>query len=137
MGYRVVDTTADTGIEAWGESLKELFEETARGLLYLMADLSKVDPVEEVEAEVEGVDYEDTLVTMLNEIIYLHETRKMLFSDIEILDLSPGRVRFRLRGEKIDLRKHELNTEVKAATYHNIRIAKEGDTYRVRVVFDL
>ncbi len=137
MGYRVVDTTADIGVEAWGKDLKELFEETARGLLSLMADTEKVRVKEQIEWETEGIDAEDTLISMLNDIIYLHETKRMVFKDVQVKEIDEKRVRFALKGERIDPERHTLNTEVKAATYHNIRIERKEDGFKTRVIFDL
>ena len=137
MGFRIVDTTADVGIEAWSEDLKGLFENAARGLFALIADVDKVDPVEEINYRSEGIDLEDTLISMLNDLIYLSDAKGILFKDIEIKNLSDKCVEFVAKGERYNPEKHGSMTEIKAATYHNIKIAKDGNLYRVRVVFDV
>ncbi len=137
MGFRSKDTTADIGLEVWASSLEELFEEAARGLFSLMYDTSKVGEKEEIVWETEGSDTEDLLVSMLNDIIYLHEVKKMLFRNIKVEKLSAHKVAFTLKGEKYSPSKHEILTEIKAATYHNIEIKKENGLYRTYIVFDV
>ncbi len=136
MGYRIVDTTADVGVEAWGKSLKELFEEAARGLISCICPEDRVEPKKSVDFSSSGADPEDTLISMLNDIIYLHETRKMVFCDVKVKDISPQRVDFTLKGEAIDPKRHDI-LGVKAATYHNVRIERKNGLYRVRVILDV
>ncbi|BAT72099.1 conserved hypothetical protein [Thermosulfidibacter takaii ABI70S6] len=138
MGYRVIDTTADVGIEVWAESLEELFAEAARGLFSLLYETEKVDIKDKLHWESEGLDTEATLINMLNDIIFLHDTRKMVFKDIQIESVSPNKVKFTLLGEKFDPSKHEILGEIKAATLHNIAISKGKDgLYRCKIVFDV
>jgi SHS2 domain-containing protein len=40
-------------------------------------------------------------------------------------------------GEKLDAKKHDMRGEVKAVTYHKMEIRKEGEYYRVQVIFDV
>ncbi|MCX6820862.1 MAG: archease, partial [Candidatus Aenigmarchaeota archaeon] len=40
-------------------------------------------------------------------------------------------------GEKTDPKKHEMRGEVKAVTYHKMEIGKDGEYYRVQVIFDV
>ena len=137
MGFKIADTTADTGILVWAKDLKELFEEAARGLFHLMYDPNKVEAQEEIDYESEGIDPESTLISMLNDIIFLHEAKKMVFKDIKVSYLNQQRVRFTLYGEKIDPQKHEILSEIKAATMHNIAIEKDNGVYRCRIIFDV
>ncbi len=102
-----------------------------------MYDTSKVGEKEEIVWETEGSDTEDLLVSMLNDIIYLHEVKKMLFRNIKVEKLSAHKVAFTLKGEKYSPSKHEILTEIKAATYHNIEIKKENGLYRTYIVFDV
>jgi SHS2 domain-containing protein len=41
------------------------------------------------------------------------------------------------RGEKIDSKKHETRTAVKAATYHKLEVNKENNYWKAKVIVDI
>ena len=47
------------------------------------------------------------------------------------------RLKCRLKGEKIDLGRHELLLDIKAATYHNLKIERVNDKFMAEIVFDI
>ena len=65
----------------------------------------------------------------------------MFFSDFKVKKIEEKGNKFYLEGEalgeKIDLNRHELKTEVKAATYHGLKVEKTDDECRVRCVVDV
>jgi SHS2 domain-containing protein len=73
----------------------------------------------------------------LNELLYLFEVEHMIFKRFEITLLSPTQLTARCHGEKLDLGRHSLKREVKAATYHMLSINGEHTTYTARVIFDI
>jgi SHS2 domain-containing protein len=40
-------------------------------------------------------------------------------------------------GEPFDPRRHRLITEIKAVTYHQLKVERAGATWRARIVFDI
>jgi SHS2 domain-containing protein len=74
---------------------------------------------------------------MLSEILYIHEVGKMVFADVDI-ELTDGlKLRGRLRGEKTDTSRHELLLDIKAATYHNLKIERVNDRFMAEIIFDI
>ena len=133
--FDFLDHGADIGIVAYGEDLKEVFTNAAHALFSLIADGEvREELCHEVEAQAE--DNESLLVVWLNELIYLFDTRNMLFSRFEISELSGTRLKATGYGEEVDPSRHELKTGVKAATYHMLELKRE-DGYRVQVIFDV
>jgi len=131
--YEEIEHTADVGIRAYGRSLRELFANAAEGMFSLIADLSKVRPMGEMEVRVTGNDLQELLVNFLSELIALHETEGVLLCDFDVR-VRGTTVRARVRGERIDKRRHELKLAIKAVTYHRLRIdPKEGIA---EVIFD-
>lgn len=137
MSFEVLDHTADVGVRVYGENLAELLKNAALALLSLITERESVRPDEEVVFEVEAETGEELLIKMLSEILYLHEVRKMVFADVDI-ELTNGRkLRGRLRGEKTDVSRHELQLDIKAATYHNLKIERVNDRFMAEIIFDI
>ncbi len=134
MRYEELDHTADVGIRAYGATLEELFGNAAAGMFSIIADPEKVKPVGEVEVRVEGEDLEELMVNWLQELLYLHETQRLLLCAFDVA-LEGLTLRASARGERIDKHRHELRTVVKAVTYHNIKVDPEKGV--AEVIFDI
>ena len=137
MSFEVFEHTADIGIRVFGDSFLDLLTNSALGLMSLIAETESVMPVEEVEFEAEAETGEELLIKMLSEILYLHQVRKLVFSGAELELLNGDGVRGRLRGEKYDPGRHELLLDIKAATYHNLKIQRVNDRFMAEIVFDI
>ena len=136
-GYRILDHTADVGIEARGRDLARLFTNAARGMLSLMADTASVRPERRVEITVEEEGLEDLLVAWLGEILFVSETRLLVFHDVRVTEADETSVRGELSGEHIDSTRHDLGSEIKAVTYHDCRVVHDGDGWTATVLFDI
>lgn len=137
MSFEVLEHTSDVGVRVYGVSFAELLKNAALALMSLIADRESVRPDEEVAFEAEAETGEELLIKMLSEILYLHEVRKMVFADAD-LELTDGyKLRGRLRGEKTDVSRHELLQDIKAATYHNLKIERVNDRFMAEIIFDI
>ena len=74
---------------------------------------------------------------MLGEILYVNRVRDLLFHDLEIEMTGKYGVKAKLSGEKFDPARHELELDIKAATYHNLKIQRVNDRFIAEVVFDI
>lgn len=117
------------GIRASGEDIEEAFEEAAKGMFSIITNVSKVEEGKEYEIEIKEDSMESLLVNFLSELIYLHEVNNLLFSDFEIEIKEEGKSKKLVAtafGEKIDLEKHEMDTAVKAVSYHDLSVDPDG-----------
>lgn len=132
--FEEVDHTADVGIRAYGSTLDELFANAAAGMFSLITDLDSVKPVGEFAVKVSAADLKSLLFDFLSDLLFLHETQKLVFSEFEasVRDLS---VDARVRGERIDRDRHPLHLHVKAVTYHAMEI--DPQTGAAQVIFDI
>lgn len=135
--FEVIAHTADIGIIAYGADMKQAFANAARGLFSLITDLRMVKEKEHRIIEVNAPDREALLVNWLNELIYLFEAKRMLFNRFEINSLTDTELTATGYGEKLKLNRHHLKREVKAATYHMLKISEEAGSWEVRVIFDI
>ncbi len=134
--FKYFNHTADIGLEAYGGETKEVFENAARGLFNLIVEPGEVELKEEVEVRVEAGDIEALLVEWLNELLYLFETKKMVFKDFQIEEISETALKAKAKGEKVKSN-HEIKTQIKACTYHLLKVEKKNKTWHAKVIFDV
>lgn len=135
-GFEYMDHTADVGIVATGEDLKEAFAQAARGLFDFMADMSVVRETEACDVSVTAPDRDALLVAWLNELLFLCEVEHRYFSRFEIYEMEETGLKARCYGEGFDPARHRLKSGVKSATYHMLRV-EDGSPARVQVVLDV
>jgi SHS2 domain-containing protein len=135
--FEIIDHTADIGIVAYGADIKQVFANAALGLFSLMADLDDLKEDVERELKLSAEDAEVLLVEWLNELIYIFDVEHIIFKRFEISELTSNQITAKCFGEKINPRQHKLKREIKAATYHMLRISKEDGGYKVQVIFDI
>lgn len=121
--FETIDHTADVGFRAYGQTLKEVFENAARGMFSLIVDPEKVSSRREFAVDVEAEDRETLLVEWLNELIYLFEVEHVVLNKFEICDWDEEHhLRAKTWGEPIDEKKHEIETVIKACSYHMLKV---------------
>jgi SHS2 domain-containing protein len=139
--YEAVDHTADLAYLARGRTLEELFENAAAGMFAFLVDPRTVVPRQEQRFEIEGLDREECLINWLQELLYWEEVRRMLYREFRVERAGPPQVHAVCRGEPFDPERHQLHTDIKAATYHGLEFVTEpsasGDLLRVRIVLDI
>jgi SHS2 domain-containing protein len=135
--FEFIDHTADIGITAYGADMKQVFANAARGLFSIITNLDNVASTKKLDIQVTAPDREALLLQWLNELIYLFEVKETLFNRFDITTITDTEIKAIGYGEKINLTKHEFKTQVKAATYHMLKIEQNEDGYRAQVIFDV
>ena len=134
--FEIVDHTADVGIIAYGNNIKQAFANAAKGLFSLIAELDDIEENLHRDIEITATDKEGLLVEWLNELIYLFDTEYIIFKRFDITELNDTQLKARSYGEKADCSRHKLKTAIKAATYHMLKVNK-CNGYQVQVLFDI
>ncbi len=116
---------ADVGIRGYGPTLSDAFAQAAKALVAVVCDPDTVSADTAVEVACAVSDRELLLVDWLNAVIFEMATRKMLFAEFDV-SVEDGDLRARLRGEAVDVRRHQPAVEVKGATYTQLRVVKSG-----------
>jgi SHS2 domain-containing protein len=143
MAYEFLDHTADVAVKLSSEGMEGLFDEGMHAFRDILLDSEVSEPirdVEEVTIDLEAEDGESLLVGYLNELLFLFETRRFVpgWSRFQILKTeNPGRLLAIVRGETFDPERHVLKAEIKAATFHDLKILSTKDGLEASVVFDL
>lgn len=136
MTWETIDHTGDLAIVVRAKTPELLFEEAARAMFELMADLSDAKPSEEEEIGLVGDGLDSLLRDWLAELLYKFSAESRIYADFSV-SLEPGRLRARARGERYDAARHPLRTELKAVTYHQLQVVQENDGWKAQVIFDV
>ena len=129
--------TADRGIEVTAPTLRVLFGRAAWGLFAMVADPATVRVERWTAVRVRAHDRASLLVRWLSELNFLHQTRHELYAAFDVSRVGGGRVAARVGGEAVAPRRHRLRAEVKAVTFHCLRVERRGGVWTARVLFDL
>ena len=132
--YEQIAHTADVGIAAFGKSMDELFENAAAGMFSLITDLRRVRTIGQYEVRMKADTPEDLMVAWLSELLFLHETQRLLFKSFEV-KVKRNSLTAKIGGEVIDRGRHHLHMVVKAVTYHMIEVDPNKGV--ARMIFDI
>ncbi|MDD5194220.1 MAG: archease [Candidatus Omnitrophica bacterium] len=139
MKYEFINHTADVAVRVYGKTLQELFVNAAEAFFSLVADIR---PFKEKEHNVtlEGETIEDLLVNWLNELISLFFSDNFFPALCNVSISQSGKenkLSAILLGKNFTPTKENIKTEIKAATYHNLKIEKEAQGYKAEIIFDV
>ena len=81
-GYRVIDHTADMGLEVYGRNRDELFRQGTAGLIDLLVNRNELTADAARLVHVEGVDPTDLWINYLREILYLFNGEGFLVREV-------------------------------------------------------
>ena len=135
--YTLLDHTADLGINIRGADLEDLFEGAGRALMRLMIKGETPGRSAPMTISLSGEDLEDLMVRWLGELLYLFEGENIVTTSINVKSVSKSKLEATLGIVNYDPQIHEILSEIKAVTYHQIQVAKKGDQWEARVIFDV
>src|SRR4051794_17194470 len=129
--------TADLGLRVRAADLDDLFAEAARALFSaVVEDLGTVVASQRLELRIAGADKEFLLFDWLKTLLYHFDAEHLLFSRFEVR-LADGGLTGKAWGEPLDRARHELSHEVKAITYHGLRVGQTADGWEAEVIVDI
>jgi SHS2 domain-containing protein len=141
MPWELLDHQADVGLQATGPTLAIALADGVRGMLGLMVDPTTVQPRHTFAVDASGSDPGSLYVDLLNAVLAAKDIHNVFFHDIEIDTLEEHddgwHVSCRLYGEPIDLERHAVDSDVKAATYGGLRVQQDDQGWLLRCVLDL
>ena len=143
--YRYIEHLSDIGLEFYGNTIEELFENAGVGMFSIICDLETIRPLEKKRVTIsrKDTDFEDLLVLWLEKLLYWHEIDSILFSQFRVAGICKENSNIELSaevsGEKMDLGRHIMRTAIKAPTYHMLEIKKDGKhcNWKGRIIFDV
>jgi len=142
LGVRIIDHTADIGIEVWAGSLEALFSEAGVGMFDQICpaiqDPEAATPTETRDIEARGTDLDDLLVRFLSDLHFIFDTEGILFRSFEFEELDAEKAFLRAKASGLSLtEEHQPEIDIKAITYHNLGIEKTHSEWRTAIIFDI
>ncbi|MCK4463131.1 MAG: archease [Candidatus Omnitrophica bacterium] len=135
--YEEIPHTADVAIRAYGKDLRELFSNAAFGMFDIIADLSGLKKTVSIDVNLEAPSCEELLISWLDELLYSFYTKGIIFFEFDIVDIGDTRISAHAHGRHVGENRNRLKTEIKAATYHDLKIEEKQDGCSVEIVFDV
>ncbi len=135
--FEIIDHAADVGIIAYGADVEELFSNAALALFSLITEPESVEEKLHLNLEVSSEDTDSLLIEWLNELIYFFDAKHMLFNRFDIGNVTHNELKATCYGEGFDPMKHKIKIGVKAATYHMLKLDKNGDGYKAQIILDI
>jgi len=137
MTYKLIDHTADFGIEVYGPDHQTVFTNAAEAMFDLVLDSGQVTGSESEYIEVSGTDWPDLLVNWLRELLYLFNGERKVIKSVEIKSISENRIAASIFFDYYSPEHHFIKNEIKAVTYHQAEIKKTDDGLIARIIFDV
>jgi SHS2 domain-containing protein len=135
--HEVFEHTADLGLRIRAADLNTLFAEAAECLFgAIVEDLKTIAPKQQREVRLDNADKEYLLFDWLNELLFRFDTEHVVFGRFEVR-INETHLQGVAWGEPLDRTRHQLNHEVKAITYHGLRVEREGDGWLAEVIVDI
>ena len=136
--YEFFEHTADIGVRVNGATVAELFTHAAQALAVAMGKLEKIGERKQKSIELQAESLEDLLHDWLTELLYEVDARQVWYDEWEITGVQPGKLTATIRGNAIDFSRSRPRAEIKAVTYHRLRVEQLPDkTWRATVIFDV
>ena len=137
--FSLFEHTADVGLRVHSKDLNGLFSTAAQGVFALILENPKsIEPRLEFAIELASEDLEGLFVDWLRELIYRFEADHLLLCDFRVeISVDHGHLKAQCRGEPVDWNRHSAGNEVKAATYHGLRVRQSEDGWEAEVILDI
>jgi SHS2 domain-containing protein len=138
--YKYLPHIADVRFEAHGNTIEQVFEQAALAMFNIIIDTSLIKPEKSVEVTLRSSGLDDLLYDYLSELLYLFEVEEIIFGSFHVDSINQTDEGYTLHGqahgEAITSREHIFDTEVKAVTYHQLKVIKDATGYYVHVIVD-
>ncbi len=135
--YRLIEHTADMGVLVHGPTLADALADAAFALTDLMVDAREVRGERSLVVSLREDSPERLLVRWLTELLYLFETRHFLGAGFAISCPDPAGLEATISGEEFDAGRHHFKCEVKAVTYHRLKVEPTPRGWRAFFIVDL
>jgi len=135
--YELFEHTADLGLRVCAADMNTLFAEAAACLFSaVLEDIGSVRPHRLISFELSGTDREFLLFDWLRDLLLKFDEDHLVFGKFEVKVRDDG-LTGTAWGEPIDPARHLLAHEVKAITYHELKVVRVGYDWLAEVIVDI
>ncbi|MBN2572816.1 MAG: archease [Ignavibacteriales bacterium] len=139
--FKFIEHTADIGIEVTADLINDLFIFSASAICEI--SLENFETTNNIFTEnftISSNSLEELLIDFLSEINFNIVTRKKILVTVEDIFIIQNHDGYELLAkliyEKFNPEKHIIQREIKAVTYHQLKIEEVEKKYKTKIIFD-
>ncbi len=141
MPYKFIEHTADIAIEVTEKSMEDLFKTAFVAWKDIVLETNIPSYEHSKKFLFESRTLEELLIEFLSELNYQLYTKKWVVNSIKkILIQKPNEI-FHLEievfGEKLKNKNHTIKEEIKAVTFHQMKIEESDGYFSTKIIFDI
>ena len=135
--HETFEHTADLGLRTGAVDLSTLFIEAGQALFEaIVTDLATVRPSRQVAVSLPSEAPDLLLFDWLKELLYYFDSEHLLLGKFEV-EIGHSGLTGNAWGEPLDRARHNLEHEVKAITYHGLRVERTDGEWLAEVIVDI
>lgn len=134
--FQFIDHTADVGIRVSAATLEGVFETAGLAFAELVTSTDSLEYRVERQFNLQEDDIETLLVSWLQELLYLLDTEGYVFGRFQV-KLQNSSLEAAAWGEVFNPEVHEMRSEIKAVTYHQLEVIQSDEGWQAQVIFDI
>jgi SHS2 domain-containing protein len=133
--FEILEHKADLKIRVFGKTKEELFKNAMVGMQKAAKYQKKLKTQNsKVKMKIKSIDLPSLLVDFLSEILYLIETKKLVFEKVDFKKFTENEIEATLIGKQLK----RMGVHIKGATYHDLDIHQEKDgIWQATILFDI
>ena len=136
MKYQFLEHTADIKFKAYGKNLEKVFENSAKALFKVLYK-KKVKKKNKRGIKVKGKDLENLMYNFLEEFLVMFDSENFLPSSIKLKNFNEKKLEISAEVMGDDAKNYETSSHIKAITYNDMFVKKEGKKFVAQVVIDV
>ncbi|MFA5177870.1 MAG: archease [Candidatus Omnitrophota bacterium] len=135
--YEVFEHTADIGVRIKGKDLESLFKNAGLALFQISSrkQFTKDKTHTSIKVKLGSDNLESLFIDWLNELLSLSAAKGLIFHNIKVNRLEDNFIEAIAVGSNIN--NYKINTEIKAATYHQLRVVQKTAGWEAEVILDV
>jgi len=135
--YEVFEHTADIGLRIKGSSLQELFKNAGLAIFQVSSRRQYVKDKKHTDIIIrqKSDSLDELFINWLNELLSISSAKGLIFHNIKVKKLENNNLEALITGSSIE--NYRVNTEIKAATYHQLKIEEKNGEYIAEVILDV
>jgi SHS2 domain-containing protein len=134
MKFKFIEHTADIQFQAFGNSLEEVFKNSALAMSKSILDKNLKGTIKK-SVEAKGRDNERLLYDFLEELLILFDSENFLITDVKKIKIKDNELKADVVG--VSAEKYEMDNHIKSVTYNNMFVKKEKNKWITQVVLDV
>lgn len=135
--YELIEHTADICVKVKAKDLKDLFKNAGLALFQISAEKAAAKYKKQYKLSIilKADSLEELFINWLNELLSLSSAKGLIFNNFKINKIEKDALEAIASG--VDIRNYKVNTEIKAATYHELKVRKIGSGWKAEVILDV